>query len=150
SAKLATSWAKSPSLTSSTVRPGSDRMFSSAWSLSFALAGTVVAVGIVMMPFALLVVAGILSQRRSPASSLAWLLTLLLLPLIGIPLFWMFGSRKIKRIAQAKPPVELTVVEPQAAAAPQPDAAQAAAHLGRESITRGNRLKFHDNGEEAY
>src|SRR5262249_42086807 len=65
-------------------------------------------------------------------------------------LFWMFGSRKIKRIAQAKPPVELTVVEPQAAAAPQPDAAQAAAHLGRESITRGNRLKFHDNGEEAY
>jgi len=46
-------------------------MFSSAWSLSFALAGTVVAVGIIMMPFALLVVAGILRQRRSPASSLA-------------------------------------------------------------------------------
>src|SRR5262249_32275144 len=58
-------------------------MFSSAWSLSFALAGTVVAVGIIMMPFALLVVAGILRQRRSPAGSLAcfflpiWRLTLL-------------------------------------------------------------------------
>src|SRR6516165_11137141 len=125
-------------------------MFSSAWSLSFALAGTVVAVGIVLMPFALLVVAGILRQRRSPPSSLAWLLTILLLPLIGIPLFWLFGSRKIKRIAKAKPPVELTIVEPAAAAAPHPDAAQAAAHLGMESITRGNDLKFHDNGEAAF
>jgi cardiolipin synthase A/B len=82
--------------------------------------------------------------------SLAWLLAILLLPLIGIPLFWLFGSRKIKRIAKAKPPVELTIVEPAATAAPQPDAAQAAAHLGAESITRGNDLKFHDNGEEAF
>jgi cardiolipin synthase len=125
-------------------------MFSSAWSLSFALAGAVVAVGILMMPFALLVVAGILRQRRSPASSLAWLLAILLLPLIGIPLFWLFGSRKIKRIAKAKPPVELTIMEPTGVAAPQPDAAQAAAHLGPENITRGNELKFHDNGEEAF
>jgi len=125
-------------------------MFNSAWSLSFALAGTVVAVGILMMPFALLVIAGILRQRRSPASSLAWLLAILLLPLIGIPLFWLFGSRKIKRIAKAKPPVELTIVEPAAAAAPHPDAAQAAAHLGPASITRGNDLKFHDNGEAAF
>ena len=125
-------------------------MFNSAWSLSFALAGTVVAVGILMMPFALLVIAGILRQRRSPASSLAWLLAILLLPLIGIPLFWLFGSRKIKRIAKAKPPVELTIVEPAAAAAPHPHAAQAAAHLGPASITRGNDLKFHDNGEAAF
>ena len=125
-------------------------MFSSAWSLSFALAGTVVAVGILMMPFALLVVSGILRQRRSPASSLAWLLTILLLPLIGIPLFWFFGSRKIKRIAQTKAPVQLTVVEPEAAGAPHPDVARAAAHLGSDGITRGNKLQFHDGGEDAY
>jgi len=125
-------------------------MFASAWSLGFALAGTVVAVGILMMPFALLVVAGILRQRRSPASSLTWLMAILLLPLIGIPLFWLFGSRKFKRIAQAKDPVQLTAVEPAAGAAPQTNAAQAAAHLGSERITRGNRLKFHDGGEDAY
>jgi cardiolipin synthase len=125
-------------------------MFSSAWSLSFALAGTVVAVGILMMPFALLVVAGILRQRRSPASSLTWLMAILLLPLIGIPLFWLFGSRKIKRIAEAKDPVQLTAIEPEPSAAPQTDAAQAAAHLGSERITRGNRLKLHDGGEDAY
>src|SRR5581483_6676751 len=125
-------------------------MFSSAWSLSFAIAGTVVAVGILMMPFALLVVAGILRQRRSPASSLAWLMAILLLPLVGIPLFWLFGSRKIKRIAQAKPPVHLTAVESEAGAATHPDVTMAAAHLGSDSITRGNRLKFHDGGEDAF
>jgi cardiolipin synthase A/B len=125
-------------------------MFSSVWSLSFALAGTVVAVGILMMPFALLVVSGILRQRRSPASSLTWLMVILLLPLIGIPLFWLFGSRKIKRIAQAKVPVQLTMIEPEAATAPHPDMALAAEHLGSDGITRGNKLKFHDGGVDAY
>lgn len=126
-------------------------MFSSAWTLSFAIAGIVVAVGILMMPLALLVVSAVLRQRRSPASSLTWLITILLLPLIGIPLFWLFGSRKIRRIAQAKPPVALTPPpEPAAATAPNPEVAQAAAHLGSDGITRGNTLKFHDGGEDAF
>jgi hypothetical protein len=30
-------------------------------------------------------------------------LTILLMPLIGIPLFWLFGTRKIERIARNKP-----------------------------------------------
>jgi len=77
-------------------------------------------------------------------------MAILLLPLIGIPLFWLFGSRKFKRIAQAKDPVQLTAVEPAAGAAPQTNAAQAAAHLGSERITRGKRIKFHDGGEDAY
>src|SRR4249920_2828931 len=104
-------------------------------SFAFAIAGTVVMVGILLMPLALLVVSMIVRQRRSPASSLTWLITILLLPLIGIPLFWLFGSRKIKRIAQDKPPVELTPLQPTAGAAAQPAVTQAAAHLGSESIT---------------
>jgi hypothetical protein len=47
----------------------------------------VIAVGILMMPLTLLVVSVILRQRRSPASSVTWLLSILLLPLIAIPLF---------------------------------------------------------------
>src|SRR6516165_7268329 len=125
-------------------------MTSSAWSIAFAIAATVVVVGILMMPFALLVVAMILRQRRSPASSLSWLMTILLLPLIGIPLFWLFGSRKIKRIAQVKPRVALTAMQPASAGAAHHDMAQAAAHLGPEGITEGNALKFHDGGEDAF
>jgi cardiolipin synthase len=125
-------------------------MTDSAWTIAFAIAATVVAVGIVMMPFTLLVVAMILRQRRSPASSLSWLMTILLLPLIGIPLFWLFGTRKIKRIAQVKPRVMLTALQPASATATHPDLAQAAANLGSDAITQGNALKFHDGGEDAF
>jgi cardiolipin synthase A/B len=125
-------------------------MTGSALSIAIAITATIVVVGIVMMPFALLVIAMILRQRRTPASSLSWLMTILLLPLLGIPLFWLFGSRKIKRIAQAKPRVALTPLQPAAVAAAHPDVAQAAAHLGAEGITRGNALKFHEDGEDAF
>ena len=96
-------------------------MITSAWTFAFAIAGTVIAVGILMMPLTLLVVSVILRQRRSPASSVTWLLSILLLPLIAIPLFWLFGSRKIQGIVRAKPPVELTVIEPAAGDATHPD-----------------------------
>ena len=59
-------------------------------------------------------------------------------------------TRKIERIAQNKPPVELT---PQGAASPDaahPEMKRAAADLGSQGITRGNALKFHANGEEAF
>jgi cardiolipin synthase len=125
-------------------------MTGSAWSIAVAVALTIVVVGIVMMPFALLVVAMILRQRRSPASSLTWLITILLLPLVGIPLFWLFGSRKIKRIAKIKPRVALTPLQSATATAAHPDVAKAAAQLGMEGITRGNRLTFHSDGEDAY
>jgi cardiolipin synthase len=124
-------------------------MFFSTGSLLFGIAGAILATGVLLMPVALVVVAGIVRQKRSPASSVAWLVTILLLPLIGIPLFWLFGSRKIDRIAKSKPHVVLTP-DPVARSAPQPEAALAAAHLGSEGITNGNFLKFHDNGEDAF
>jgi hypothetical protein len=67
-----------------------------------------VLVGILIVPFTLFVAATIVRQRRTPASSVTWLLTILFMPLIGIPLFWLFGTRKIDRIARNKPRVELT------------------------------------------
>jgi len=126
-------------------------MFGSPWSFAFAIAGTVVAVGILLMPLALIVVSTIVRQRRSPASSVTWLITILLLPLIGIPLFWLFGNRKIKRIARDKPRVELTAAQQQVAPTASREAVvQAAAHLGSSAITRGNALKFHEGGEDAF
>src|SRR5436190_10874175 len=125
-------------------------MITSAWTFAFAIAGTVIAVGILMMPLALLVVSVILRQRRSPASSVTWLLSILLLPIICIPLFWLFGSRKIQGIVRSKPPVELTVIEPAAVDAAHPDSARAAIDLKPERITRQNALTFHQDGEAAF
>ena len=125
-------------------------MPSSFWHFFFTIVGTMLLVGILIMPFTLFVAATIVRQRRSPASSVTWLLTILFMPLIGIPLFWLFGTRKIDRIARTKPPVELT---PQDAAGPDaahPAMMRAAADLGSQGVTRGNALKFHSNGEEAF
>ena len=51
---------------------------------------------------ALVLMANLLRQRRSPSSTIAWLLVILLLPYIGVPLYIMIGGRKIKRMAQRK------------------------------------------------
>ena len=51
---------------------------------------------------ALVLMAGLLRQRRSPSSTIAWLLVILLLPYIGVPLYIMFGGRKMQRMARAR------------------------------------------------
>ncbi len=126
-------------------------MFISGWGLSAGIVGLIMASGIILMPLALLVVAGIIRKRRAPASSVGWLISILVFPLIGLPLFWFFGSRKIDRIAKTKPQVVLTP-EPVAKALPQatPESALAAEHLGPEGITHGNFFKFHDGGEDSF
>jgi cardiolipin synthase len=54
---------------------------------------------------ALVLLAGLLRQRRSPSSTIAWFLVILLLPYVGVPLFIMFGGRKIRRLAGRKQPI---------------------------------------------
>ena len=51
---------------------------------------------------ALVLMAGLLRQRRSPSSTIAWLLVILLLPYVGVPLYIMFGGRKMQRMARRK------------------------------------------------
>ena len=61
---------------------------------------------------ALVLMAGLLRQRRSPSSTIAWLLVILLLPYVGVPLYIMFGGRKMKRMAQRKEPIYHPTTEP--------------------------------------
>jgi cardiolipin synthase len=51
---------------------------------------------------ALIFLAHLLRQRRSPSSTIAWLLVILLLPYVGVPLYLMFGGRKMRRMALRK------------------------------------------------
>ena len=50
---------------------------------------------------ALVFLANLLRQRRSPSSTIAWLLVICL-PYLGVPLYLMFGGRKINRMARRK------------------------------------------------
>ncbi len=54
---------------------------------------------------ALVLMAGLLRQRRSPSSTIAWLLVILLAPYIGVPLYIMLGGRKVRRFARKKEPI---------------------------------------------
>lgn len=54
---------------------------------------------------AIILVAHLLRQRKPPASTLAWLLAIVLMPHVGVPLYLIFGGRKLKRMAAAKAPL---------------------------------------------
>jgi cardiolipin synthase len=42
-------------------------------------------------------------QRRPTTSTLAWLLAIVLIPYVGVPFYVIFGGRKVKRLAAARP-----------------------------------------------
>src|SRR5262245_46654637 len=54
---------------------------------------------------ALALLGNVLRQRRQPVSTIAWLLTILLLPYVGVPLYLMLGGRKMRRMARRKRPM---------------------------------------------
>ena len=51
---------------------------------------------------ALVFLAYLIQQKRSPASTMAWLLLVLFLPYVGVPLYLMLGGRKMIRMARRK------------------------------------------------
>ncbi len=61
---------------------------------------------------ALVLMAGLLRQRRSPSSTIAWLLAILLLPNVGVPLYIIFGGRKVRRLARLKERIYRTAPAP--------------------------------------
>lgn len=64
----------------------------------------------------------IILQRRSPATTVAWLLSLALLPVLGYLIYYFFGPQRLKR-------VRLRRLRSRAAIAAQADAAQAREHV---------------------
>ncbi len=49
----------------------------------------------------------ILRERRSPTSTLAWLLAIIFIPYLGVPLYLIFGGRKMISKAETKPKLSL-------------------------------------------
>ena len=108
------------------------------------LHGLVVALGLIVY----VGVARALPQRRDPPAAIAWVVALTLLPYVAIPLYLMFGSRKLRMRdapAIALPPVE--------AAADDPDASLWSRHLGRSMglapAAPYADLRIHADGAEA-
>ena len=87
-------------------------------------------------------------QRRHPSAALAWVLTIALLPYVGLPLYLLLGTRKFAR-----------PLHPNSGSAPRlqqlDNSLQACAFatlqgMGLAPAVAGRPSRFHHNGEEAW
>ncbi len=108
------------------------------------LHGIVIAIGLLIY----VGVARALPQRRDPSAAIAWVVALALIPYIALPLYLMFGSRKLRMRdapALALPPVE--------ADHDDADASLWSRRLGRSMglapATSYDALRIHADGREA-
>lgn len=106
-------------------------------------------VGVVLALFAF---ARLLSEKRQPSNTLAWLLAIVLIPYVGVPLYLLFGGRKLRRLAARKSLVY--PVLPAVAAAGSPAASSPTAQTinasGTCPLVGGNSLHLITRGEEAF
>ena len=89
-----------------------------------------------------------LYQRRHPSAAIAWVVMLTLLPYVALPLYFMFGSRKVAG-RQGPLPVETTVVRSNG---PDDLAAWSRRLAGAMSLPNASRyhdLRIHRDGSEA-
>jgi cardiolipin synthase len=98
---------------------------------------------------ALVLLSHILKQRRSPTSTIAWLMAVIFIPYIGVPLYILFGGRKMARQTASKRML------PPAAPVRHDDHGlehQLASLVYRGGFppTRRNRVKLLLSGEEAF
>ncbi|MCL5965979.1 MAG: cardiolipin synthase [Deltaproteobacteria bacterium] len=100
----------------------------------------------------------IILERRHPSATMAWVLAIALLPVVGVPLYFLVGGRRIRRHIRAKletmGAAEFSVenrVPP--AALPVPSAAACGRVLmaaGTPPPVSGNAIRIVEEGTEAY
>jgi len=81
--------------------------------------------------------------QRSPASTLAWLLAIVLAPYIGVPAYMIFGGRKIKHMTKNKANLDIDVKD--SAKGPQTQGVGSIFPL-----RSGNDITLFTSGEKAY
>lgn len=95
-------------------------------------------------------IARLVSERKQPGNTFAWLLAIAFVPYVGVPLFLLFGGRKIKRLAATK--ARLCPIVP--GVPPSPAAKCSAARVltlnGACPPVGGNRVHFITSGEDAF
>jgi cardiolipin synthase A/B len=88
-------------------------------------------------------------QKRSPASTMAWLLLILFLPYVGVPLYLMLGGRKMIRMARRKARV-YDRTQPQPPSQLDSDTERFLMSYGVPPASAGNRVELLTHGEEAF
>ncbi len=97
----------------------------------------------------LVLIAHVLTQRRAPSGTIAWLLAIVLVPYIGIPLYLVLGGRKMKRQAGQKsgPVFPLST---QRLNVPRTYLDELLESYGLPPATEGNQLELCTDGQATY
>ena len=93
-----------------------------------------------------------LRQRRHPSAAIAWVVTLVLIPYIALPLYLMFGRRKLvtsRRAIGTALPWEAQAVPGQLASQPTRQSGRLAAAIGLAEAASFNGLGIHEDGGQA-
>jgi len=97
-------------------------------------------------------IARLLSMKKQPTNTVAWLLAILLIPWVGVPMFLLFGGRKLSRLAVRKGHMNPRLPNfhsPHSTAAQSPTA-QMIYRAGMGAPVGGNRIRFLTTGEQAF
>ena len=98
---------------------------------------------------ALVFLAYLIQQKRSPASTMAWLLLVIFLPYLGVPLYLIFGGRKMIRMARSKAQV-YDRSQPRLPSRFDNDTERFLLSYGVPPARNGNRVELLTRGEEAF
>ena len=101
---------------------------------------------------ALFFFARLMHERRAPANTFAWILVVVFIPWLGVPLYLMFGGRKLRRLIRDKEALSQELpdfcrAETSHVCAPVAKTVKAA---GGFAPVGGNRVRFLLTGEEDY
>ncbi|HET8938711.1 MAG TPA: phospholipase D-like domain-containing protein [Polyangiales bacterium] len=97
---------------------------------------------------AVVLLSRIVREHRPPASTMAWLLSILLVPYLGVPLYLLIGGRKHRRLAARKETLYTLPLGHEVVAAHAIERILLAGGVPRTSS--GDRLELLASGEEAF
>lgn len=108
--------------------------------------------GILGFILAFFLVARLMSEKRAPANTFAWLLIIVLVPWVGVPLYLLLGGRKLRRLAKRKSRLHPTL--PYGTTHPFPASWSPTVHTivssGAPAPVTGNAMRLLTTGEDAY
>jgi cardiolipin synthase len=99
---------------------------------------------------AVFAIARLMSERKQPGNTFAWLFAIVFVPYLGVPLYLLFGGRKIRKLVGRK--ARLQPASPGTVAVPA-NAGFAARVFTRDGACPpigGNRVRFLTTGEESF
>lgn len=94
---------------------------------------------------ALVLIAQMTKEKRRPSNIFAWSLLLIFVPVAGVPLYLVFGGRKIRRLVRKK--LEIQRLAAQVA---REEGLPRTGFFGESSVSSGNSVTFLEDGVSAY